>query len=166
MKRIASCIALLVVGSAPVLAIDLPALKPGLWQSTTTEDGAAPVTLSMCIDSSMQKEMFAMSQGMMQSMCSKNDLRQEGNRYLSDSECKFGQTTMRTHGVMTFNGDSAYHVQTQASYEPPLMGKKQSANTVEGKFTGPCKPGMQAGDITTAEGKTFNIRNMGPMKKK
>ena len=166
MNRIAFSIVLLLVGSAPALAVDLPAMKAGLWQSTTTGDGAAPFTLTMCIDDSMQKEIFAMSQGMMQSMCSKYELRQEGNRYLSDAECKIGQSTMRGHGVMTFSGDSAYRMQTQANFEPPLMGRKQSAKTIEGKFTGPCKPGMRPGDITTADGKTFNIRSMSPVKSK
>ena len=141
-------------------------MKPGLWQWATAVDGAAPVMVTMCIDNSMHKEMFAMSQGVMQSTCSKYELRQEGNRYLSDLECTIGQTTIRAHAMMTFSGDSAYRMETQANYEPPFMGKKQSAKTIEGKFTGPCKPGMQPGDITTAEGKTFNIRSMLPMKSK
>jgi hypothetical protein len=62
MSRIASSIVLLAVGSTPVWAIDLPAIKPGLWQSATTVDGAAPVMATLCIDGSVQKEMFAMTQ--------------------------------------------------------------------------------------------------------
>ena len=88
MNRIAFSIALLIVNSAPVWAFDLPAINPGLWQSATAVDGAAPVMTTMCIDGSVQKEMFAISQAMMQSMCSTYELRQEGNRYLSDSSAR------------------------------------------------------------------------------
>ena len=159
--------------SAPTAwAANYPKLKPGLWEVTihTNKPSAkAPVKSSMCLDESVQEEMMQVNQGMQQRMCSKNSLRNEGGKIVGDAECTLGTSKMKSHAVTTFSGDSAYRTETEASYDPPLMGMTQSSTTIEGRYVGPCKPGMRPGDIATG-GRTVNVRDFaahaqGPGKK-
>ena len=40
------------------------------------------------------------------------------------------------------------------------MNMTQSKSAIDGKWTGPCKPGQQPGDITTETGQTLNMKQM------
>jgi hypothetical protein len=117
-------------------AADLPVLKSGLWEVSRVSTGVA-------------KE-----------MCTQNDRRVEGNRMTVKATCKLGPTTMKTESVMVFSGNSAYHTDAIASYDPPFMNISESKSTIDGKWTGPCNPGQQPGDIVTETGQTINMKAM------
>ena len=142
------------------LAIDFPTMKSGLWESKVTRDGVqqrAGVT-KICIDAAVQKEMLDMGMGSMKSMCSKNDIRRDGNRIFGEAECKLGESTMKSKSVTAFTGDSAYHTEVKASYDPPFMGKTASTTVIDAKWTGACPAGVKAGDVIMPDGKTINMR--------
>ena len=66
LRALAASVLALSVPTA-LAAIDLPTMKPGLWETQVTRDGApskspAPAT-RMCIDSATQKEMMDMGMG-------------------------------------------------------------------------------------------------------
>jgi hypothetical protein len=113
---------------------------------------------NICMDAALQKDMMDMSMGTMKSMCTKNDLRRDGNRMYGTAECKFGESAMKSSSVTTFTGDTGYRTEVKTAYDPPLRGKAASSTVVEGKWTGPCPSGMVPGDIMLPDGKKMNMR--------
>lgn len=141
--------------------IDLPIRKEGLWQMSTIVSGAPATTSTLCMDKSFSKEMLQMGGSMQKELCSRNEMTRDGDKVHMQSVCKFGESTATSKGTAVFRGDTAYRMDMQSSYSPPLMGMKEAKTTVEAKWLGPCKPGQKPGDVTMANGMTFNIRAMG-----
>ena len=156
--------ALALAGTAA--AQDYPKLKPGLWEvSSRTSQQAKeepPLRSSMCLDDATAKEMYNASQGMMAGMCSKFEVKRDGNVFRSEAVCTIAQSKMVAKSTMTLSGDASYRIEGTSTYDPPFMGMKEASTTVEAKHAGPCKPGQKPGDITTATGQTMNIRQLTP----
>ena len=144
------------------LAAEPPVLKSGLWEVTRTSDmePSQKHVTTMCLDDSVQAEMREFGMGVAKEMCSQSDRRAEGNRLTVTATCKLGPTTMKTTSVMVFSGNTAYHAEGGATYDPPFMNMTQSKSSIDGKWAGPCKPGQQPGDITTETGQTLNMKQM------
>ncbi len=143
-------------------AQDFPKLKPGLWEmvATTSRSPEAKSRSTLCLDASVQQEMFKMSSGMMAGMCSRSELKGSGSRFVGEAVCNVGGSTMKSKSVMTMNGDAAYRTEAEATFDPPLGGQAASKSVIEGRYLGACKPGQQPGDLTTPTGQTINIRNV------
>ena len=154
--------ATLLLVAAGASAFDFPAMKAGLWESTMSRDGAPQKagTTRMCMDAAVQKEMMDMSMGTMKSMCQKNDIRRDGNRVYSATECKFGESTMKSTSVTSFTGDTAYRSEGKASFDPPMPGMPSGTTVIDGKWTGACPTGMQPGDVVLPDGRKINMRTM------
>lgn len=155
-------LALLAAASAAG-AQDFPKLKPGLWEVTTTSnrrEGAAPRPTSMCLDDSVQQDMYRMSTGMMAGMCSKHDIKVAGGKVTSEAICDLGGTKMQSRAVMTLTGNTAYRTEAHATFDPPMMGTRESTTVIEGKHVGACKPGQKPGDMILPGGQTMNMRQM------
>jgi hypothetical protein len=149
--------------AAPALAAsDYPKLKPGLWEMTTassrTPDAKSKSTL--CLDASIQQDVIRMSSGMMASMCSKSEMNMVGNRFTAEAVCTLGGSTMKSKSVMTMSGDTSYHTEAEATFDPPLGGQATSKSVIDGRYVGACRPGQKPGDLTTPNGQTINIRNV------
>ena len=161
---LAACLAL--PATAQVQPQDYPKLKPGLWEVSSRNSqqskDEAPFRSTMCMDDATAKEMYTASQGMMAGMCSKFEVKRDGNRYLSEATCTIGGSKMIAKSTMTLVGDAAYRIEGTSTYDPPFMGMKEASTTVEAKHAGACKPGQKPGDIVTANGQTMNIRNLQP----
>jgi hypothetical protein len=159
---IALTIAFLGLVGATAFAADLPVLKSGLWElsRSTSEQPESKRMTTMCLDESVQAEMREFGLGMAKELCSKSDRRVEGNRLIIDAVCKLGVTTMTTHSVMTFSGNTSYHTEGSATYDPPMMNMSESKSSIDGKWIGDCKAGQQPGDITLESGQTINIKSM------
>ena len=144
------------------LAADLPVLKAGLWELTrsTPQEPETKRITTMCLDESVQAEMREFGLGVAKELCSKSDRRVEGNRLTIDAVCKLGTSTMTTHSVMTFSGNTAYHTEGSATYDPPLMNMTEAKSSIDGKWAGECPPGQQPGDIKLESGQTINIKSM------
>jgi hypothetical protein len=148
--------------ASDTFAADLPVLKAGLWEVSrvSTQQGDKKHLTTMCLDDSVQAEMREFSTGVAKEMCTQNERRVDGNRMTVKAICKLGPTTMKTESVMVFTGNTAYHTEGTASYDPPFMNMSESKSTIDGKWTGPCKPGQQPGDIVTETGQTINMKAM------
>ncbi len=143
--------------------LEFPTLKNGQWEMTTTSNagGGGPRKSTVCLDADTQKQMLDMSQGMQKEMCTKLDMRHEGSRYITDAECRLGDSVVKSHGVMTMTGDTAYRTESTATFDPPINKDLKEAKTViEGKYTGPCREGMQPGDMVTATGQKLNLKDL------
>ena len=156
---VAACFAL---AAASAFADDIPVLKSGLWElsRSTSQQPETKRLTTMCLDQSVQAEMREFGLGVAKEMCSKSDRRVEGNRLTIDAVCKLGTTTMTTHSVMTFSGNTAYHTEGSATYDPPMMNMSESKSSIDAKWVAECPPGQQPGDITLESGQKINIKSM------
>lgn len=153
--------------AATAAAQDYPKLKSGQWELVTTttkaQQGRPPTKATMCTDDAVQKEMMTMGAGMSKEMCSKNETRRDGSRIYGSAECKIGESKVVSKSVMTLTGDIAYKTEISATYDPPFMGMKESATTLEGKYVGPCRDGLVPGDFVGPNGQKFNFKGIGAM---
>jgi len=152
----------LLLAAASASAIDFPTMKPGLWESTMSREGMPQkmTGTKMCMDAATQKEMMDMGMGTMKTMCTKNDIRREGNKVYGTAECKFGDATMKSSSVTTFTGDTAYHTEVKSSYDPPMQGMPAGNAVIDAKWSGACPADMKPGDVTLPDGRKINMRNM------
>jgi hypothetical protein len=165
-----SFLALLAIATHPALAQDFPKLKPGLWEMDRALDrppgsanAPAPPSTSrttMCLDESVERDMFNMAMGEMSGRCSKHDFKLTGNRMTGDLVCDLGGTTMHSKSLMVLDGDRAYRAEVDTTYDPPFMGRSQSRTVLTARNIGPCKPGQRPGDFVMPDGRTMNIRDI------
>ena len=149
--------------AAPAAAVDFPTLKNGQWEMTTgaSGPGGAPRKSTICLDASTQKAMIDMGMGMQKEMCTRMDMRRDGAKFITDAECKIGNSVIKSHGVMTMTGDTAYRTETAATFDPPFAkDMKESKTVIEGKYLGPCRDGLQPGDMVTDTGQKINVNQM------
>ena len=142
-------------------AFDFPKRKSGLWEIETTSSArpGAAQKAQMCIDQKADDALNQMGTTMTKDMCSKRDLRREGDAIVSDSVCKFGGTTATTHSVVTGKFDSAYQVETRSSYDPPMSGVKDGSAVIRARWVGPCKADQKPGDMILPNGMKFNVND-------
>jgi uncharacterized protein DUF3617 len=151
------------LSAAPITPTELPKLKAGLWEVRTTfqrREGQPPQLTSMCLDESVQRDMYQMSMGMMAGMCSKHDIDLTGSKVTAVADCNLGVSKMRSRSVMTLTGNTAYRTEAHATFDPPLNGQAESTTLIEGRHVGACKPGQRPGDVTLPNGTTINMRQM------
>lgn len=151
--------AVLTISSA--FAFDAPKRKSGLWEMKMT-DAKTPraQTMQMCIDEKTDNLMAQQAGGMQQQQCTQSTVRKEGDKIISESVCNFGNTKSTTRAVFAGKFDSAYRVDAKTTYDPEMMGMKESSTTIEAKWTGPCKPGQKPGDMIMPGMGTMNMNEM------
>ncbi len=133
-------VGLLLLLALTVQAVDLPQQKLGLWQRTTqtTEDGKteAPEKSQRCVDAhTLETVMKATADAA--KMCARHDIRQVGGKWIEDSVCNLGTTTLTLHGEIVMKGDIEYHSETDSTYSPALHGA-HSHTVTDGVWLGPC----------------------------
>lgn len=137
--------------AATAMAIDPPKRKSGLWEIKMAnpdmpEAQGRTMTMQTCVDEKSDDVMRDRTRGMNES-CSKNELRQEGGRIVSESVCKMNQSTVTTRAVFTGRFDSAYRADIKSTYDPPMHGRREATSVLEAKWLGACKPGQKPGDV-------------------
>jgi hypothetical protein len=158
--------ALILAGSAacaPAFALDLPPRKAGLWLVTMAMSGSGGMPARetrMCTDDSTEAAITAMGGNMMQGVCSKRDIKRNGDTVTGDSVCQMGQTQMTSHSDTRFTGNAAYHTDIKTRFDPPMMGRTESTMTQDGKWIGPCPADMQPGDVVMPNGMKMNVKTM------
>ena len=155
-------IAVLLAGLvAPALAADYPKLKTGLWQMERAAASGAnqPNRMTMCLDDSVQKEMFDMGAGAMKGMCRKHHFKFSGNRGTGDFVCDIGGSRMHSRSTMELTGNTGYRTEIRTTYDPPFMGQTESTTVLTARHVGACKPGQRPGDMVLPNGQTLNMRD-------
>jgi hypothetical protein len=168
-KRLLAAIALLAALAFPAAAQDFPRLKAGLWQMEREMEGppasgparpSAASRTTMCLDESVQREMFDMATGAMKGSCSRHEFKRTGNRLTGDFVCAIGGSSMHSKSVMLFDGNSAYRTEIDTTYDPPFMGQKQARMVMNARNVGPCRPGQRPGDVVMPNGRTMNMHDL------
>jgi hypothetical protein len=114
---------------------------------------------TMCMDESLQREMYDMGRGAMTGMCSKHDFKVTGNRGVGESVCTMGGSTFHSRFNMTISGDVGYRTEVETRVEPPPPSGSTLHSVIEARYTGPCKAGQRPGDMTLPNGQTLNMRD-------
>ena len=149
--------ALLVIATtASAATVELPKRKPGLWEIVTSQTGGPPGPKAMlCIDAKTDDLAQQLAAGAVS--CSQQEVRRDGDRFIAQSTCRIGESTATTHMVFSGQFDSAYEVDIEAKYAPPLLGMTEGRSTVRGRWLGPCRPGQRPGDIMLPNGTVLNL---------
>ena len=152
---------LLTALASPALGQDYPKLKPGLWEMERSSERAThqPNRMTMCLDDSVQKEMFDMGAGAMKGMCSKHDFKLSGNRGTGDFICDMGGSKMHSKSTMVMTGNTGYRTEIHTTYDPPFMGQTESTTVLTARHVGACKQGQRPGDMVMPNGQTLNMRD-------
>ena len=151
----------LAMATWPALAQDFPKLKPGLWEMERSAERGAhhPNRMTMCLDDTVQKEMFDMGAGAMKGMCSKHEFKMSGNRGTGDFICDFGGSRMHSKSTMQMTGNTGYRTEIHTTYDPPFMGQRETTTVLSARHVGACKPGQRPGDMLLPNGQTLNVRD-------
>ena len=161
--RLGLCITVLAAAIAvPASAADMPKRKSGLWDVKVTHVGTASApadaqSMQMCVDTKTDNALHQSAAAGGKQSCTRQDVRQEGNRTVVDSVCKFGESTATTRAVFTGSFDSAYTVDIKTTYNPPFMGSKEGNTAMEARWVGPCKADQKPGDVILGNGMKINM---------
>lgn len=126
---------------------DMPKRKSGLWDlSMQMDTRAQAMRMQQCVDEKSDDLMKqrADQQG---AKCAQSSVTRSGNQVVVDTVCPIGGTSATTKAVFTGDFSSAYKAEIHTSFTPPMRGMKESTQTLEAKWLGPCKPGQKPGDI-------------------
>src|SRR5215472_9629043 len=138
MRLIGAAASLVLSGTMPAQAAELPTRKAGLWEirmSFGNRNGAGP-TIQQCIDASTDQMMQSSAGPLAQAACSKRDVQKSGNTTTIDATCTLAGKTAKSHAVITGSFDSAYTM-TVTSQSDALPGGNMTI-TMAGKWLGPC----------------------------
>jgi hypothetical protein len=167
MRRDLTIIALLLVTATPVVALDMPARKPGLWELKMEFVGRKIPAQAMkqCVDAASDKLMNSNFGGAAQEACAKQDVVKSGTGMTVDSVCTFGDATTTTHAVVTGSFDDAYTVDVTSTREgrrpmPGMAAGGATHMTIGAKWLGPCEAGQKPGDIIMANGMKMNVLDL------
>lgn len=155
-RRFATATALLLL-PALALAAELPKRKSGLWEVSTAAGEGKTVAAQMCVDQKTDDLSRQIAGAGV--TCSKQTMRREGQRYIHDSVCKFGESTATSRAIFSGSFDSSYEVDVTAKYSPPMMGMSEGRSIIKARWLGPCKPGQKPGDVIMPNGTVINLQN-------
>ena len=154
----------------PSVAQEIPRRKSGLWEITmesSNSKGGPARTMSQCVDQAKDDIARQIGQQMeRENKCSRTNVSQSPGKLSFDSSCDFGSMKLSSHSTITGDFNSAYRMEIQSKYSPPMMGMSEGTTIMEAKHMGACKPGQRPGDMTMPGGMTMNVYDMMDGKKK
>jgi hypothetical protein len=150
--RYASLFIVFLLGAGLAQAQDLPKRKTGVWEitRTTTRNHDTPQLMQWCIDQSNDNALNQLAEGVANETCKVENMQRDGARLVVNAVCTLGpeQAVSKTHAVITGNFDSAYHLESKSSYDPPMRGGKTEGTAVfDAKWAGACKTGFRPGEV-------------------
>ena len=157
MQRACVTAALLLAGSLPAQADDLPARKAGLWEIRSGEKTAAgdAPAIQQCVDAETDRVLQSVAGGPWTGLlCARIDVRKAGDTVTADATCEAipdkpeRERTVHTvtvHAVFTGSFDSAYAM-TMTMKGKALPGGTRT-KTGAAKWLGPCIAGQKPGVV-------------------
>lgn len=141
--------AVVALAALPAQALDLPKRKAGLWElKTVSGEGAPAAVMQQCTDEAFEAQMQKTALETAKNMCSKNELKRDGNTITGNSECKMGTIAVTSRTVTTGDFSSSYKTVINNAYNPPMMGKATDTMVMEARYLGPCAAGQKPGAVT------------------
>lgn len=153
---------LLVAFPLNVSADSYPKRKTGLWETTAVSGaGLPPQLIKECVDEATDAEMMKMGSDMSKSTggaCSKQQLTKTSAGFETNSECKVGNSTMRSTVLLSGDFTSSYAAELTTTMTPPLFGQGTSKTSITAKYLGACGPDMKPGDVLMDNGMKMNSK--------
>lgn len=118
----------------PACAVDVPKLKPGLWEiRVSSSAGGANSALppAVCVGK-MPDAQRALEEENIKSRCSKYEAKVVGGDWVVDAVCTARGKTLTKHIVTSLSGER-FHEENTAP---------QGSMTSDGTWLSPCKPGQ------------------------
>jgi hypothetical protein len=142
-------------------AADLPELKEGLWSShmqTTDNPGNKTIeqTSTICRNHAYDQHVQSLAKAV--KGCTTVSESFQGGKYSLEMHCVIGSTVVDSKGTGTFQGDTAAHSESHATYTPAMGGVSETTMIMDQKYVGSCPAGAQPGDITYADGRVTHWR--------
>lgn len=135
------------IAAMPAQAQEMPARRAGLWQLTLQVSGAPAQQVRQCIDARTDRQMQYFNQGTDTQACARNEWRQEGDRFIGESECRFGSSISTTRSVFQGDFSKTYKGEIESRIEPPLAGMSQTRVSLSARWLGNCPAGWKPGDL-------------------
>ena len=153
--------AMLYLAVAAAWAADPPQMKDGLWSvhTVTTEnpgDKKSDQTFSMCRNQAYDKAVREAAKTN-QKGCTWEEKFEPG-KFIANSHCVVGATTIESKGTTTFSSDTAAHAETHATYTPPMAGMAEIIMVMDQKYVGACPAGVEPGDRVNADGTVLHLK--------
>ena len=148
-------------------AVELPVRKAGLWEMKVLHTGspAPEMTMQQCTDATTDKDMSTAISPMAKDICSKQDIQKTATGYVTDSVCGIAGMSIKSHGEIIGDFNSAYTVKSTSHTERgPSAAPRDSTTTIEAKWLGACMPDQKAGDIMMPGGMKMNILDLEKLK--
>jgi hypothetical protein len=160
MKIVAYAAAILLPMGMAVAAGNPPDVKEGLWSiHTQTIDNPGNVksdsTSTICRNH--EYDQYTMNLAKNVKGCTVSDESYAGNKYTIAMHCTIGATTIDSKGTTTFDGDTATHSESHATYTPAMGGMTDTTMIQDQKYVGACPAGQQPGDMTHANGQVVHL---------
>ena len=143
-------------------AVDLPEQKEGLWSShmqSTDSPGnnKTEQTSTICRNHAYDQYVLSLTKGM--KGCTEVNESFQGGKYSVEMHCAVGGTVIDSKGTTTFQGDTAAHAESHATYTPAMGGVSETTIIMDQKYVGSCPAGAQPGDITYADGRVTHWKH-------
>jgi Protein of unknown function (DUF3617) len=132
-----------------VLGDEFPPRKAGLWQiDMAMPGGQLPRSIwKMSTDAATDAEIYWLGMSASQGMCNAPDIHRSGSTVTVGLVCTMGPSKATTQEVTRFTGDTAYHIDANTKFDPPMSGRDALAMTQDAKWAGPCPADVVPGDM-------------------
>lgn len=124
-----------------------PTRRPGLWQITLQTPGVAPQVVRHCVDARTDRPMQQLTEGTDATTCSRRTYFREGERYLGESECRFGTSTALIRSSVQGDFARSYKGEVDSRIEPPTAGINQYKVSLQARWLSACPVGWKPGDM-------------------
>jgi hypothetical protein len=165
LQALCTATALALAASAPAAApVDVPPLRAGLWEATTVSPNRAqprPGVTRMCLDKHTQRSVLDQLALAMPRMCAKYQYGMRSGRFVTDSSCTLGASTIEGRTETTFFRDTAYHMEVVGRVGPTGRVAEMQKAVIDGRHVGACPAGMKPGDMVLPNGLTLNVVQLG-----
>ncbi len=148
------------IAAPAVRADEFPKRKPGLWEMKTSGGPVGARVMQQCIDA--QTDDLLRTESNQGQTCTRPVVERNGSRYRVAMTCDVEGSKQTIDGDYAMTGDTAYRGDMKMRFTPPLSGISEMNMKVDGRWLGPCRPGMKPGDLVMPGMPDINALNRGP----
>lgn len=150
--------------------IELPSRKPGHWEIkmvTEVPSGGPETLIQLCIDAETDKLMMEQGMSLTDDMCSKREMKREGDTIVIDAVCTMGPVKSTSHTVISGDFQSSYTMKISGDVDGLPAGRAGNAGLQQTSMTqharwlsADCPDGLTAGDMKMPGGMKVNVKDM------
>lgn len=162
----AAAISLLPISANAQSAPELPQRRAGQWE-IRLDVGAARQTPDMvihhCTDAATDRRMMQAGLQMSREMCSRYEMRRDGQGFVIDATCQLGPARSTSRAVISGDFQASYTIRVEGSVEgmPGSRGPQASVVTQTARWVGAaCREGLTPGDMLMPGGMKMNVRDL------